>query len=53
MIIKRSYTIDENLWARARARAGYRRLSLIICLLLEMWLNGEVKPTLEPDTNNG
>lgn len=48
MIIRRSFTIEKGLWSEAIQRAGPRQLSLIISRLLEMWLAGEVRITIEP-----
>ena len=48
MIIKRSLTVEKDLWAEAIRRAGRRQLSLVITRLLTMWLNGDIKITLDP-----
>lgn len=44
----RSISISRRLWEEAQKQAGDISLSLIVSRLLEMWLAGEVKVTIEP-----
>ena len=49
---QRSVYINTPLWQKAKEQAGTVSLSFIISQLLEMWLNGEVKITIEPTKEN-
>ena len=46
--VVRSISISKTLWEKSQEQAGRISLSLIISRLLEMWLVGEVKVTIEP-----
>ena len=46
--VVRSISISKVLWEKSQEQAGRVSLSLIISRLLEMWLAGEVKITIEP-----
>ena len=45
---QKSVYVDTPLWQKAKEQAGAASLSFIISRLLEMWLNGDVKITIEP-----
>ena len=46
--VVRSISISKRLWEKSQEQVGDISLSLVITRLLEMWLNGEVKITIEP-----
>lgn len=50
---QKSVYVSTPLWKRAQKQAGEASLSFIISRLLEMWLDGEVKITIEPVENRG
>lgn len=50
---QKSVYVDAPLWQKAKEQAGSASLSFVISRLLEMWLNGDVKITVEPMQEKG